>query len=212
MNQTELMILIVCLVVFMFGMSLVFIQNAKVKFKKLKSKSDAKSDSNKEEKKSKTKHLRPVVLTPKPAPEKEPEQETKVDITSKARNAENTENISFEADMDNDIISIDELKTFVDERPKSQPYRTISMPPSNGPMQVYDGLPEDFKDDVLPGDEVFGKPVAINPRNPQVPPPPPSEFMSGRGNDKKLYEELKTMSPEMKKIIIADILKRRDNH
>ncbi len=209
MNKIELIILIVCLVVFMFGMSIVLIQKAKGKIKKLKSKSDAKTDSNKEEKKSKTKHLRPVVLTPKPAPEKELEQTTQIDISSKARNAENTENISFESE-DTDIINIDELKTFVGERQR-QPRRTIDLPGDSVPMQVYDGLPENFTDDVLPSDDIFGKPVEINPRK-APPPASPSEFMSSRGNDKKLYEELKTMSPEMKKIIIADILKRRDDH
>ena len=36
-----------------------------------------------------------------------------------------------------------------------------------------------------------------------------SEFLKNRGEEKNLYEELKNMSPEMKKIIMADILKRK---
>ncbi len=38
-----------------------------------------------------------------------------------------------------------------------------------------------------------------------------SEFLKNRGDEKNLYEELKNMSPEMKKIIMADILKRRSD-
>ncbi len=216
MKDTELIILVICLGVFILGVSLFLIQKAQMKIKKLKSSNDKKPKEEKSsEKKTKTKHLRPVVLTAKPAQEKEAEEEKTArdyNITSKARNAEDTDEISFEAPVvsKSDIIDIDELKSFVDDRPKMMPRRTINLPQESAPpMQVYDGLPADFVDDVLPGDEIFGKSQPEAPHHHRT---GQSEFLSNRGDDKRLYEELKNMSPEMKKIIMADILKRRDRN
>ena len=211
MNQTEILILVVCILVFLVGVILLFVQKIKgsKKSKKSKKSKDVIADIKDDKPSRKSKHLRPVVLTAEPVEKKE----EKPDLTSDARDAENTDTISLEKPKrtDDDLIDIEEIKTFIDERPRSvtrssRPREHAPRPPR--PMQIFDDEADAFEDDILPADmPQYNTPNFDRNKAPSG----ESEFLRSRGDEKRIYDELKNMSPEMKKIIMADILKRRDH-
>lgn len=197
--RLEIIVLIVCVAVFVIGVLLFILQKVKGKPKKVKPQKVSKDpEPVKEEKKNK--HLRPVLLTAKPA-----EKDT---VSNQARNAEKTEDISFNGKQTD--INLDQVKKYVEQRSTPvNPTRVERKPLANyDKIEIFD---DEFEDDILPSN----MPQQTSQYNPYSSSPKgygeESEFMSQRGNDKKLYDELKNMSPEMKKIIMADILKRKSD-
>ncbi len=168
-------------------------KDKKAKPEKKKSPNIVKTEGEKEEKKEEKqkvkpvskKTTRPVLLSPAPMEQKKleaPKQES-----SRHRVIDDAE--------------INEIRKFIESKPEQQA-------PRQG-LSDYNKI-ETFGD-VIDLDDTY--PNIVGEYNPYVNRPQrsgESEFMKNRGDDKKLYEELKNMSPEMKKIIMADILKKKN--
>ncbi len=135
------------------------------------------------------KTTRPVLLSPAPMEPKKleaPKTEQVKPAASRPKTIDQTE--------------IDEIRKFIESKPET-----------TGTRQ---GLSDYNKvqtfGDVIDIDDSY--PNFVTDYDPYVNRPQrtgESDFMKNRGDDKKLYEELKNMSPEMKKIIMADILRRK---
>lgn len=109
-----------------------------------------------------------------------------------------------------DEMEIDEIRKFIESKPER------IMPRTRQGLSDYTKI-EDFGD-IIDIDDDMDNDIdnefssSIGNFNPYVNRPQrtgESEFIKNRGEEKSLYEELKNMSPEMKKIIMADILKRK---
>lgn len=193
---------IVALVVFailLVVFSTIYFFGGKIKSKLSKGKKEEKKpeEKPKEEKKETPKVTnkveRPILLSPTPEPKK-------LDAPSDKRTVSRSD--------------IDEIRKFI-ENNADGPRRPLR--PSN--MNVRQSLSdynkvEDFGEVIDIDEEDFSQsssqsssyePYSGRHSSGE------SEFLKNRGSDKKLYDELKNMSPEMKKIIMADILKRKDN-
>lgn len=99
-----------------------------------------------------------------------------------------------------DQTEIDEIRKFIESKPETT--RTRQGLSDYNKVQTFG--------DVIDIDDSY--PNFVTDYDPYVNRPQrtgESDFMKNRGDDKKLYEELKNMSPEMKKIIMADILRRK---
>lgn len=190
-----LIVFAVLLVVF----STIYFFGGKIKSKLSKGKKEEKKpeEKPKEEKKDKPsvtgKVERPILLSPTPEPKK-------LDVPSEKRTVSRSD--------------IDEIRKFI-ENNADGPKRPLR--PSN--MNVRQSLSdynkiEDFGEVIDIDEEDFSQSPS---QNASYEPyggrhsSGESEFLKNRGSDKKLYDELKNMSPEMKKIIMADILRRKDN-
>lgn len=197
---------IVALVVFailLVVFSTIYFFGGKIKSKLSKGKKEEKKpeEKPKEEKKDKPsvtgKVERPILLSPTP-------EQKKLDAPSVKTSEKRTVSRS----------DIDEIRKFIEDNADG-PRRL--MRPSN--MNVRQSLSdynkvEDFGEVIDIDEEDFSQSSS------QTSSYEPyggrhssgeSEFLKNRGSDKKLYDELKNMSPEMKKIIMADILRRKDN-
>lgn len=205
MQSLEIILLIVFSLLFLVGVVLFLIQKIKSKPKNSKKKKNVQKQETPSKEEKKSKHLRPVLLTAKPVSKQE-KQEEKLD--SSARNAENTEDISIGSTTGGeDLIDINELKDFVGNTSS----RNTSNPSQNDfdKIKIFDDEPVEFVDDILPDD----MPQYSQPNFNRQSRTGQSDFLNNRDSkEKRLYDELKNMSPEMKKIIIADILKRKDDN
>lgn len=188
--QPEIVILVIFVVLcVVFGVIYFFGDKLKLKKgdKKPKSKKDGESKSedskpSEPKKKADVKVQRPVLLSPEP-----PKKETVSEITQPQDTVRNINQ-----------AEIDEIKRFIENRPNTQTFERHGLSDYNTVEEF--GSVIDLDDDYNASSD-YGAPVRTS---------GDSEFLKNRGDD-KLYEELKNMSPEMKKIIMADILKRRSD-
>lgn len=198
--QIEIVLLAVFSILFVLSM---FVYNFgdKISFKKKDKKSKpekkespkvVKTEGDKAEKKEEPHKIkpvskkteRPVLLSPAPMEQKKLE-------------APKQENIRHRVI---DETEINEIRKFIESKPEQTMARQG--------LSDYNKI-ETFGD-VIDIDDSY--PSFVGEYNPYVNRPQKSEesdFLKNRGEDKKLYEELKNMSPEMKKIIMADILRRK---
>ncbi len=201
----EILALLIFSLLFVMSMGL-YLFGDRISFKKNdKKKKDSKGkgkpkvtppESEKAEGKQKTekKLTRPVLLSPQPmkiAPptEEEPEKKQTTAAPSRPRIIDDDE--------------IGEIKRFIERRGEENPRS------SRQGLSDYNKI-EEFGE-VIDIDDSY--PNFVTDYDPYINRPKSrgeSEFLKNRGSDKKLYEELKNMSPEMKKIIMADILKRKN--
>lgn len=194
--QIEVLMLVIFSVLFALSMFM-YKYGDKIKFKKkevekkpkqkIKKPTIAKAESETpEEKEEEKKTTRPVLLSP--APLKQVPQQPKTEPLTRPRTIDETE--------------INEIRKFIES--------------SSGGPSTRQGLSDYNKI------ETFGDVIDIDDEFPSLSPnvdfdpyvkkdhhKGESEFLKNRGEEKSLYEELKNMSPEMKKIIMADILKRK---
>ena len=185
---------ILSLLVYNFGEKLTFLKkkDKKAKPEKKKAAPIVKTEGEKAEKKEEPHKIkpvskkteRPVLLSPAPMEQKKLE----------APKRESTRHRVI------DESEINEIRKFIESKPEQSMARQG--------LSDYNKI-ETFGDVIDIDDEY---PNIVGEYNPYVNNPAKSgesDFLKNRGEDKKLYEELKNMSPEMKKIIMADILRRR---
>ena len=193
--QIEILMLIIfsvlfvmCVLLYKFGDKIPLKKKSKSepsKKKKVKKPVVAKPETPEQQEEKEEKTTRPVLLSP--APMRQVKQETKQEPPSRPRTI--------------DEIEINEIKKFIESKPSQQPQRQG--------LSDYNKI-ETFGDVIDLDDDEFLEPkIDFDPYVNRPPRSGESEFLKNRGDDKNLYEELKNMSPEMKKIIMADILKRK---
>lgn len=156
------------------------------------------TEKQEEQNKSKAvakKTARPILLSPAPVEPKKLESPKPDSIRHRV--------------IDEDEIN--EIRKFIDSKPERVEQSSRQGLSDYTRIEEFGDiidLDEDFDDD-------FNKDIksSVGNYNPYINRPQrtgESEFIKNRGEEKSLYEELKNMSPEMKKIIMADILKRKN--
>lgn len=192
--RLEVFILVIFLILLVF-FCIIYFFGEKIKARLFKKKDKKKTLENagaKEEKTEKPKPKvtakveRPILLSPTP--------DVKVKETQEKRTVSKSD--------------IDEIRKFIEDNADGQkPLLRPGATTTRQALSDYNKV-EDFGDIIdIDEEDYYPTTPSYEPRHSSG----ESEFLKNRGDDKKLYEELKNMSPEMKKIIMADILRRRNN-
>ena len=192
--QIEILMLIIfsvlfvmCVLLYKYGDKIPLKKKSKSeppKKKKVKKPVVAKPEKPEQQEEKEEKTTRPVLLSP--APMRQVKQEPKQEPPARPRTI--------------DEIEINEIKKFIESKPSQQSSRQG--------LSDYNKI-ETFGDVIDLDDDISAPKVDFDPYVNRPPHSGESEFLKNRGEDKSLYEELKNMSPEIKKIIMADILKKK---